>query len=143
MKTGDIMFNIVFILVVLFLIIGVFVAMWKLSKWLVVPIQIILFILLITMAFKVFVTKENVEMLNKELGNSKIVQVETKALSGALDAFTSDKKEESGSEAKSDISSAEDTAKPSAPAEETKQENEQQENASAQNDDIKKEEQAK
>ena len=105
------MFNIVFLLVVLFLIIGVFVAMWKLSKWLVVPIQIILFILLITMAFKVFVTKENVELLNKELGNSKIVQVETKALAGALDAFTSDKKDDNASD-----KTAEETGKTSVPA---------------------------
>ena len=137
------MFNIVFILVVLFLIIGVFVAMWKLSKWLVVPIQIILFILLITMAFKVFVTKENVEMLNKELGNSKIVQVETKALAGALDAFTSDKKDENGAETKDDAKTAAETEKPSASAEESKPAAEQQENASAKTDDVQKEEQAK
>lgn len=73
--------NIIFALVIIALIAGVFYWLWKLSKWLVIPIQIILFITLVFIVFKVFVNKENAEKLHKELKNSGIVEVEKKIIS--------------------------------------------------------------
>ena len=79
--------NIIFILVIVFLIAGAFFWMWKLSKWLVIPIQIILFILLISVVVKVFVNKDNVQKLNEELKKSGVAEVEEKAVTGAVDAL--------------------------------------------------------
>ena len=80
--------NIVFALVIIFLMAGAFFWMWKLSKWLVIPIQIILFVLLITVVIKVFVNKDNAERLNNELAKSGIAEVEKRAVSGAVRALT-------------------------------------------------------
>lgn len=48
-------------LVVLALIIGVFRVMWKVSRWLVFPIQVILFIVLIVIVVKITATPDNVD----------------------------------------------------------------------------------
>ena len=79
--------TIILSLVIIFLLAGSFFWMWKLSKWLIIPIQIILFILLATVVIKVFVTKENADKLNKELEKSGIVEVEKRAVTGAVDAL--------------------------------------------------------
>ena len=79
---------IIYALIVLFLIAGVFWAMWKLSNLLLLPIQIILFAILVFLVFKVFFTKENAEILHKELEKSGVVQVEKRAISGGGDALT-------------------------------------------------------
>ena len=79
--------NIIFALVIIFLIAGAFFWMWKLSKWLVIPIQIILFVLLIIVVIKVFVTKDNAERLNQELNKSGIAEIEQKIISGTVDTL--------------------------------------------------------
>ena len=88
--------NIIFALVVIALIAGVFYWLWKLSKWLVIPIQIILFITLVVIVIKVFVNKENAEKLHKEITNSGIVEVENRVIKETTNSFkkvltTSDK----------------------------------------------------
>ena len=80
--------NIIFALVIIFLMAGAFFWMWKLSKWLVIPIQIILFALLITVIIKVFISKDNAERLNNELAKTGIAEVEKRAVSGAVNALT-------------------------------------------------------
>ena len=81
--------------------------MWKLSKWLLIPIQIILFALLVTVVVKVFVTKDNADRLNAELEKSGIAEVEKAAVTGAVNAL---KKNKEGKAAANE-------AKPAAPQE--------------------------
>ena len=81
--------NIIFALIIIFLMAGAFFWMWKLSKWLVIPIQIILFSLLMIVIFKVFVTRDNAEKLNSELEKSGIAKVEEAAVTGTLNAVKS------------------------------------------------------
>ena len=76
--------NIIFALMIIFLMAGAFFWMWKLSKWLVIPIQIILFILLMVVVVKVFVNKDNAARLHSELEKSGIAEVEKKSVSNAV-----------------------------------------------------------
>lgn len=82
--------NIILVLVIIFLIAGAFFWMWKLSKWLVIPIQIILFVLLISVVVKVFVNKDNAKRLGNELTNTRIAEEGKKTVSGAFSALTKD-----------------------------------------------------
>ena len=79
--------NIIFIVVIVVLMACACIGMWKLSKWMVIPIQIILFVLLISVVVRVFMNKENAQKLNEELKKSGIAEVEKKAVSGAVDAL--------------------------------------------------------
>ena len=79
--------SIILALVIIFLMAGAFFWMWKLSKWLIIPIQIILFALLVSVVIKVFVTKDNAERLNQELEKSGISEIEQKVVSGAIGAL--------------------------------------------------------
>ena len=79
--------NIIFAVMIIFLMVAVFIGMWKLGKWMVIPIQIILFALLIFVVFKVFATRENAEKLHAELEKSGIAEVEKGAVSGAINAL--------------------------------------------------------
>ena len=66
---------------------GTFFWMWKLSKFLVIPIQLTLFILLVIVIVRVFVNKENADKLKSEITKSNIPEIEKKIVSvsgGAL-----------------------------------------------------------
>ena len=84
--------NIVLVSVIVFLMAGVFWGMWKLSKWLLIPIQIILFLLLVFTVVRIFMTKENAEKLNAELKNSGIIELESKAVNQACSALSANLK---------------------------------------------------
>ena len=79
--------NIIFIVMIVVLMVSACIGMWKLSKWLVIPIQIILFVLLISVVIKVFVNKENAEKLNEEIKKSGIAEVEKKVIPGTVGAL--------------------------------------------------------
>ncbi len=68
------------VLIAVALAASVFHSMWSLSKKLVIPMQICLFILLVLMLFKTFGTKENFDRLNEQVGKSGIVTLEEKAV---------------------------------------------------------------
>lgn len=114
--------NIIFALVIIFLMAGAFFWMWKLSRWLLIPIQIILFILLVTVVVKVFVTKDNAERLNAELEKSGIAEVESAAISGAVNALKKNTDRGTSAEAKPTetaapaVQSVPETKKEQAPA---------------------------
>lgn len=78
------------ILIIVLLMIAVFCFMWRLSKLLVLPLQLVLFILLIVVVTRVFVNKENAEKLHEEVSKSKIPEIEKKVFdltgSSAADA---------------------------------------------------------
>ena len=84
--------NIVLVSVIVFLTAGVFWGMWKLSKWLMIPIQIILVLLLVCIVVRIFMTKENAERLNAELKNSGIIELESKAVNQACGALSTNLK---------------------------------------------------
>ena len=65
---------------------SVFHSMWSLSKKLVIPIQICLFILLVIMLFKTFGTKENFDRLNDQVQKSGIANIEEKAVVDSVKA---------------------------------------------------------
>lgn len=60
-------------LVILALIIGLFRLMWKISGWLVFPIQVILFIVLVVIVVKITATEENVNRV-KEITPAPVQQ---------------------------------------------------------------------
>ena len=109
--------NIIFIVVIVVLMACACIGMWKLSKWLVIPIQIILFVLLISVVIKVFVNKENAQKLNEELKKSGVAEVEQGAVSGAFDAL---KRNDTGNTAQQAPAPAKE-AQPAAPAAEKTQ----------------------
>ena len=110
--------NIIFALLIIFLMAGAFFWMWKLSKWLVIPIQIILFALLIVVVVKVFATKENADRLHDELEKSGIAEVEKQAVSGAVNALKKNYGKDSSAENTS-AETASDTGTDTAAAPET------------------------
>ncbi len=79
--------NIIFALVLIFLMAGTFFWMWKLSKFLVIPIQLTLFILLVIVVVRVFVNKENADKLKGEITKSNIPEIEKKIVSVSGDAL--------------------------------------------------------
>ncbi len=80
--------NIIFALVIIFLMAGSFVWMWKLSRFLVIPIQVVLFILLVIVVVRVFVNKENADKLKGEITKSNIPEIEKTIVSVSGDALT-------------------------------------------------------
>ena len=78
---------IIFALVIVFLMAGSFFWMWKLSRYLVIPIQVALFILLIIVVVKVFATRENADKLKNEIDRSSLPKLETTILSVSSDAI--------------------------------------------------------
>ena len=78
---------IIFASVIVFLMAGTFFWMWKLSRYLVIPIQVTLFILLIIVVVKVFVNKDNAAKLNKEISQSGIPELETKVVSASMETL--------------------------------------------------------
>lgn len=80
---------IIFVLVIIFLMAGSFFWMWKLSKYLVIPIQIALFILLIIVVVKVFATRENADKLKGEIEQSGIAKLESSMVSASSNAVRS------------------------------------------------------
>ena len=77
---------IILALVIVFLMAGCLFFTWKLSKFLVLPIQLVLFVLLVIVIFKVFATKENAEKLKTELDRSGIPKLEEKVVGISADA---------------------------------------------------------
>ena len=106
--------NIIFAVMIIFLMVAVFIGMWKLGKWMVIPIQIILFALLIFVVFKVFATRENAEKLHAELEKSGIAEVEKGAVSGAINALkkTKEKNNPPAAETEKEASAADTAEKP-------------------------------
>lgn len=94
--------NIIGILVIIFLMAGVCWGMWKLSKWLVIPIQIVLFILLVTMIFRIFATSDNAKLINDEVEKSGIVKFEKQTFSNAAESLITEKKSEEKEKVSSD-----------------------------------------
>ena len=78
---------IIFGLVIVFLMAGSFVWMWKLSRYLVIPIQVTLFVLLILVVVKVFATRENADKLKGEIDRSNLPKLETTIISVSSDAI--------------------------------------------------------
>lgn len=76
------------VLVIVMLVSGVLFYMWKLSKWLVLPIQLILFSLLIIVVFRVFVNQKNIENLHDEIANAGISDLETQVMDLAASTVT-------------------------------------------------------
>ena len=75
-------------LVIIMLAAGAFSFMWKLSRWLVIPMQILLFIILLTVVIKVFCTKENIEKLHTEISGSAVPAIEEKVMDTAMNEIT-------------------------------------------------------
>ena len=68
--------------------------LWNLSKWLVIPIKIVLFILLVTMIFRIFATSDNAKLINDEVEKSGIVKFEKQTFSNAAESLITEKKSE-------------------------------------------------
>ena len=60
--------------VVIVLMIYIIKALWSVSAMLVIPLQIILFLILAFLVFKIFFTKENVQKISTEIDKSGIIQ---------------------------------------------------------------------
>lgn len=84
--------DIIVVLVIIFLMVGVCWSMWKLSKWLVIPIQIVLFILLLIAVVRIVFTPDNAERIKEAVRQSGVVELEQKSISGAAETFKKDTK---------------------------------------------------
>lgn len=67
--------NIITAVIIIISMIFLLKAMWKTAKVLIIPIQIILFLLLCFVCFKIFFSKENVKKLNQAVKDSEIAEI--------------------------------------------------------------------
>lgn len=63
------------------LVLGALRLIWKISRWLLLPVQILLFLILVAVAVKLLATKENVQRIDKTV-REHIPEAEKTAISG-------------------------------------------------------------
>ena len=75
-------------LIIISLVFSLCHSMWHLSKRLVIPMQICLFILLLLLLVKTFATKDNLKRVHEEVEKSGIPKFEEKAIKDSIKGVT-------------------------------------------------------